>query len=199
MCMAGGGNAAGAARAAEEERQAKIKEGQSAIDSQFAGFDDNFYAKRKEAFLNYAMPQLGSQYRDAQAQAVQSLARRGLLNSSAGARTLAQLTQQRDINLGNIQNQALDFANQERDRVNREKQNLYGLLTASADPGAAANLATNAANTISGRPAFSPIGQLFANSTALAAADQNNVARGRSSIFGRNSGSGSSKSLNIVG
>lgn len=58
MCFGGGGGDGGAAqaRADEQARQARIKQGVGRINEQFNQFDDSFYQGRKDAYRAFATP-----------------------------------------------------------------------------------------------------------------------------------------------
>ena len=49
----------------EEERQGRIRAGNTAINDTFGQFDDDFYQGRREAYTSYAQPQINQQYEDA--------------------------------------------------------------------------------------------------------------------------------------
>lgn len=179
------GSAAADARQEEERRQGRIKEGRTAIDDRFKGFDPNFYAGRRNDFIAHGEPQLQTHFKNA-ARAIQTnLARRGLLQSSAAARSLGDLTRQRAIAEGNLSGAADDYVSTLKGDVEQQKQNLFGLLTSSADPSAAAQNAQNASAALASRPAFQPLGNIFANLSSLAAANSNSVSAGNPSVFSR--------------
>lgn len=198
--MSGSSNAGAAARQSEMARQARITEGNELIDQRFSGFDENFYRGREQAFSDFAKPQLARQFNDAQGGLISSLSRRGLLNSSAGARQLGQLQEQRNTNLSDILSRARGHSNAARQDVQNQRLQLSGALNASADPSAAAGLAATAANALSSAPSFAPIGEVFSNLSFLPAANAANVSRGNASIFGRgnNRFSSGEESLRVV-
>lgn len=202
MCFSSSGsNSGNQARADELARQGRIKDGRNRINSAFSGFNPSFYGERRGAFMDYGMPQLEQSFQGAQRATMNNLARRGLLNSSAGARSIGNLTRERASALGNLNGEADSFVNRLRGDVENQRQNVTGILQASADPAAAANLAQQTAGTLNNRPAFAPIGSSLANLTALAAANSNSVSSGNPSIFRRSGGGiygGSGNSLNIV-
>ena len=76
-----------AARVKEEERQARIRQGRGNIDAAFAGFDEPYYQRYRDSFLDAALPQVQDQANDARTDLVYALERAGLRNSSvAGSR-----------------------------------------------------------------------------------------------------------------
>ncbi|GLO68644.1 hypothetical protein MACH17_01610 [Phaeobacter inhibens] len=70
----GGGDSSAQYRQDEQARQAAIRDGTAKIDETFAQFDDDFYTKQREAFLDFARPQLEDQRADASRELVYSLA-----------------------------------------------------------------------------------------------------------------------------
>lgn len=197
MCMGGGdGGAASAARHAEEARQARIQQGTQQINEQFAGFNDGFYDQRKQAYLDYANPQFERQFQDAEGKLVSQLARAGLLNSSVAAQRLNRLRQERDQARDSILSQAMQVANDARRDVESQRSGLIQTLTATADPSASAASAANAAQLLASRPQFSPLGQIFADSTALLATDQIAKNQGFRGLFPtRNPGTAGSSTI----
>lgn len=169
MCFGGGGGDGGAsqARADEQARQARIKSGIVGVDKQFAQFDDPFFKSREKAYTAYAAPQLNDQYKQNRDQLAFSLARRGLDQSSEAARQGGVL--QRDYALGQQQvaDAAIGEAQKARQSVEDNRNNLINQLQATADPQLAANNALREASVLSMRPGFSPLGNLFQNTTAL--------------------------------
>lgn len=169
MCTGGGGGdgGAGQARADEAARQARIKQGTASIDKSFAGFDDNFYKGRQQAYTNFANPQLAGQYADTQANLTYNLARQGLTASSEASRNAGELQRQYNSNRAQIASAGLDAANDARNQVEQNRSELLAQLNATSDPAAAASSAVNRADVLASQRSFSPIGQLFANTTGL--------------------------------
>lgn len=129
------------------------------------GFDDNFFAGRKQAYLDYANPQLQDQYADAQKQLTFALARSGNLDSSARAgqeSDLSKLYAQRSREIGD---QALQQETQARNSVEDARANLITTLNATGDADGAANSALARASALSQQPAFDPLGNLFVDFT----------------------------------
>lgn len=172
MCMFGGGGGGGdggaaQARADEEARQARIRQGMYALDQGFKGFNEKFYRNRAQQYLNYANPQLAQQYDSAQDNLSFNLARAGLTASSEAARNAGELQRQYNLARGDIQGNALNVANDARRSVEANRSELIGQLQATSDPSATANQAIARANTLAAEQSFSPLGALFQNTTAL--------------------------------
>ena len=167
MCMGGGGDGGAAERQRQEEeaRQARIREGKAAIESKFAGFDDDFYDSRRTSYLDYANPQLEDQFKDATRELTLALARSGLLNSSAKARRFGDLKKQYDTQARAIADKATQYENQSRSAIGAAKSDLLTQNQSLADPTLAAANAQNRAENLTKLPAFSPLGLLFAGIT----------------------------------
>lgn len=167
MCGGGGGDGGAAERQRQEEeaRQARIREGKAAIESQFAGFDDDFYDTRRTSYLDYANPQLEDQFKDATRDLTLALARSGLLNSSAKARRFGDLKKQYDTQSRAIADKATQYENQSRNAVGAAKSDLLTQNQSLADPTLAAANAQNRAENLTKLPTFSPLGMLFAGIT----------------------------------
>lgn len=203
MCIGGGvpDNGAGAARAAEEARQASIRQGMSNVDTEFNKFDQPFYDARAKAYTDYYTPQVKNQYDLARKDLVYGLTRQGILNSSAGADQLAKLDDEYNKQNTYYTNSGLDYANQVKGDVENNRSNLYSQVQASADPAAAASAAAARAQTLTAQPAFSPLGQLFSQ---FAQQGQNAALIGNSGIAKNytsglfNSGLGNNGTLRTV-
>lgn len=169
MCTGGGGGDGGAAQARADEaaRQARIKEGVSSIDKNFAGFDQGFYANRAKAYTNFANPQLADQYARTQQNLTYNLARQGLTASSEAARNAGELQRQYNDSRAMIAAKGMDAANDARQQVEQNRSELISQLNATGDPATAANSALNRASMLAQQQSFSPLGQLFSNTTGL--------------------------------
>ena len=167
MCFGGGGGAseryANEQRAAEQQRQARIRSGMSAIDSQFAGFDDNFYNDRSQAYLDFALPQVEQQYQKANRGLVYALARQGIGQSSEGNTRFGDLLQNQMLANQQAVDKSRQVESEARKSVEDTRSGLIADLYATADPAAAAKNATARAAYLATPQGFSPIGQLFAN------------------------------------
>jgi hypothetical protein len=151
----------GGARAAEEQRQARIRAGMEGIDQNFAKFDDTYYDGLKTKYTDYYTPQLTDQYQKARQNLILELTRTGGINSSAGAQKLADLDLENQRQSQSMTDSALQFATQGRQDVERNRSEVVNQLNASADPAAAAAAATQRSQILQAAPAFSPIGELF--------------------------------------
>lgn len=161
-----GGGEAKAARADEQARQARIREGTGRINNIFGQFDDDYFNGRREAYTNYANPQLEQQYGDAQKELTFALARGGNLNSSVRGQQAGTLQQKFDLNKQMVADQALASESEARNAVEDSRANLIAMLNATGDATGAANSALARSSALSKPAAFSPLSNLFADFTS---------------------------------
>jgi hypothetical protein len=177
MCGGGGGGNSAAvdeqrrqaeeARQREEARKANILAGTQRIDQNFSRFDDNFYGQRRQAFLDYSLPQLDQQLAEARKQLTFALGGAGQLRSSTATDRLGQLQRDYELQRAGLVSQADDQAQQLRTSVANSRNTLVDQLGASADPDAAYNNSLARATLIQSTPNnFSPLGQLLGNAAA---------------------------------
>lgn len=168
MCGGGGGgdNGAREAREREQRRQAALSQGMASINQSFAGFDDNFYDQRKQAYLDYATPQLEKQRGNALEDLTFALARSGLLESSVAARKQGDLEEQYQLQRQGVVDEGNRLANQARQDVASARQSVISDLYATENPAAAAAAAQARARIATQQPTFSPLGMLFQNVTS---------------------------------
>ena len=162
MGMCGGGNnAAAEQRALEEQRVKNIAEGNAAIEKQFSGFDDNFYDSRAADYESFAKPKLEKEFGNTKRNLMYSLARSGLMGGSVDAEKNANLADERQQQLRNVADAGQSQANELRQTVEGQRSNLTAQLEASADPGAASNLALRTAQAYAKPTSYAPIGNFF--------------------------------------
>lgn len=167
MGKKGGGNEAAQARRGEEQRQARIREGTTKINSTFDGqFNDDFFKNRQKAFMDYSTPQLEDQYGKANKELTFSLARGGNLDSSTRGQKLGELQKLYDVNKQKVADDALSSSTQARTAVEDARGNLISTLNATGDAQGAANSALTRASALSQPAAYSPLGQLFTDFTS---------------------------------
>lgn len=166
MCFFGGGkppvdNSAQIARQQEQERQARIASGESAIDDAFAQFDNPFFDNFRSTFLNYYNPQADDQFTDAKQDLRYAFARKGTLNSSAAQKGFGDLIKAYGDQKDQISSEALNKTNALRSQVESTRNNLSSQNAAAADPSAAARSAVSAVGSIGTAPTYSPLANAF--------------------------------------
>jgi hypothetical protein len=163
------------------------------------GFNDQFFDGVRKSFVDFARPQLDDQFRKASEQGTFALARSGTLDSSMRGEQNAEMQKQYDINLQDVTDKARGYETEARNNVERARSDLISMLQVTGDATGAANSAASRAATLATPPAYSPLGQLFQDSTSILGqqmAQERAFALGlaprpRSSVgsFGPNSGS----------
>lgn len=130
------------------------------------GFGDGFFGGIRDSFVNFARPQIDDQFRKAGEQSTFGLARSGLLDSSVRGEQNAELQKQYDIGLQDITDKARGYETESRNNVERARGDLVAMLQATGDATGAANSALTRASTLATPPSYSPLGQLFQDTTA---------------------------------
>lgn len=155
--------AATKAREAEVRRQGNIAQGQNEISSLFGQFDDSFYNKRSQSYLDYALPTLDKQYQDQQRQLTSELARGGNLNSSIRGELFSKLQRQYDTSKLGLTDQANTYAADARSQVAQAKANLTEKNASLADPGLIRTMAEASAQGVAVNPQYASLGQLISD------------------------------------
>jgi hypothetical protein len=188
----------------EQERQNNIKAGNSAIDSAFAQFNDDYFKGAQNAYANYYLPQIDTQRTEALDKLTAQLAGRGMLESTVGANKIAKVNQTADEARARVGNEAVDFGASLQGKVDQAKNALYDLSKSAADPSQVSARATGEATSLAQTGAIAPsqpLGDLFGNILAPLAygaqayinSPQRNA---RNTNFAPTSGSGSSRVMN---
>lgn len=161
----GGGGVKDDSAQQEKDRQAKISQGMTSINNQFAQFDPTFYQKRADDYSNWATPQMQQQYDDAAKNLTYALARQyGTLDTSEAASRQARLAQAKTLAEGNIADQAQSYADTAKNNVENERTALVNQLQATADPSQASSEALRQAGILTNQSqAYSPLQDLFSN------------------------------------
>lgn len=180
MCFGGGSSSsdrvAQASRADEVARQERIKTGMAKLNAIFSGYDNNFFNRQRQSYLDFVTPSIGNQFRTARDKLLATLARRGQLNSSVQNNTLADLNRQFTDARTDAESKALDIANQSRQRLETSRSGLVAELNATADPTSTATAAARQAQSFAA-PGFTVPANAFAN--VLAAFDESGLFRER--------------------
>lgn len=163
----GSDDLAAQARQDELNRQSTIRDGTARIDDIFGkSFTDDFYNGRRDAYTDYAMPQLDKQFDEAKRQLTFDLARSGNLNSSARAKQEGDLGTLYDTNKQAVDATALDQENSARNAVEGARSDLMTTLNSTGDATAAANDAINRSAALSMPAPFNPLSNMFASFTS---------------------------------
>ena len=152
------------AKQKENKRLARLDQGKGIIDTMFGpeNFGDPFYEKYRKAGLDYTLPQLQSQYKDASRTAESDLARAGLLRSGAAGFVQNKLTEQQGVNEAALRAKADTDTAELRKSIAAQQQQAYNQLYATEDPTVAANTAaTSAGNAQLQQPNPGALGDMF--------------------------------------
>jgi len=127
----------------------------------FEGFQDPFYEKRAQDYVNFALPQLSQQYQQSRNAMLFGLANRGLGQSSVANQASSNLERQVGQGKQEIADTGLAQANQLRKDVEGARQQAIGQLYQSADPAQALQGAVRSAMGFQAPSTFAPIANMF--------------------------------------
>jgi hypothetical protein len=166
----GSDDGAAALRAEQVNRENQTRLLQQQINTNYAGFDPAFYKKRESDYMNSVTPSLNQQYGVAKNTLAYEMARRGLLNSSAGANMAGSLKAE----FGKQRMGLVDAANQEssalRQNIETNRSNMLAQASTSLNPSIAWSQALSAAQNFKSPSVAAPVGQLFSDWSKIALA-----------------------------
>ena len=167
MCWGGSGGDTGAddARAEEEARQKRIRDSRSSIDTIFNTYDEDFYDRQRNAYLNYATPQVEDKFGDAMRELTFALSRSGKLDSALAGRREAKAQKMKDQAMIDVNKQADDLVYTMKGNMEKARGDLYDQASSLADVDAARTLAISNFDTTSKPPVYNPITDLFVKVT----------------------------------
>lgn len=126
------------------------------------GFGDDFFNKFRQGIVDYYMPQVANQYKDAQDETTYGLARAGTLRSSTANKEVSKLAEQNALNRADVLTKADTGAADLRTRVASERAKAESQLYATEDPTTSVNQALSAVRNISlEQPNLSPLADVF--------------------------------------
>ena len=161
-----GGNEAAMARADEQARQQRIREGTTRINTIFDGqFNDDFFNAQRDNYINYAMPQVEDQKSKAGRELLFAMDRAGQTEGSARADLAGELQKRFELQSQKVRDDGLAFSTQTRNNVEGARTDLVAMLNATGDAEGAAQSAIARSAALSQPAAYSPIGNLFADFT----------------------------------
>ena len=152
---------AGQAQAAEDRRQAAIRKGTADVNKAFTGFTPQFYNQRRQAYIDYAMPQLSDQYTKTRNQIGFGLENRGLGRSGTAQKQWSDLFRQAGAAKQGIADSATAQAQDLEKQVNLQKQGLINTLYQTADPASASQAAISTAAGFQAPSTFAPLVNQF--------------------------------------
>ena len=182
------------ARADELARQARVDEGIDEIEDVFGQYDQDFYDKRSDAYMNYQAPQLQDQYKEGLKDLQFALARGGRLNSSTEVGRKAQAAQDLQFQRQEMAGRAMQAASDSEAGVLEAKDKMIKLNLANADPDLAASLSIARSKALNKPPKYDELLDVFGNITEGLASRQElenrRKLRDRLNLIDQGSGSG---------
>lgn len=161
-----GGNEAALARQEEQERQERIRQGTQKVNTIFDGqFNDDFFQKQQQNYINYAMPQVDDQRAKASKELLFSMDRAGQLEGSARADLSGELQKRYELQNQKVRDDGLAYGTQARTQVEGARNDLISMLNATGDAEGAAKSAIARSAALSQPAAYSPVANLFADFT----------------------------------
>jgi len=128
----------------------------------FEGFQQPFYDERAKAYENFALPQLGDQYRNARDAMVYGLSNRGLNQSTIAEKGRYDLEKTTGTAKQQIVDTGIGQVNQLKQDVEASRQNALQQLYQTADPAQAFQSAINTSSQFRNPSVFAPLGNMFA-------------------------------------
>lgn len=130
------------------------------------GFNDQFFQGRRQAYIDYAKPQVDKEYADAQRELTYALARGGNLDSTVRGQKEGDLARLFETRNQQIRDRGLQYETEARNQVENARTDLVRTLTATGDVEGAVNSSQARAAALSQAPAFEPLSNLFADFTS---------------------------------
>lgn len=185
------------AKADEEARQARVDEGIAEIEEVFGQYDQDFYDKRSDAYMNYQAPQLKDQYKEGLKELQYALARGGRLNSSTEVGKKAQAAQDLEFQRQEMAGRAMQAAADSKSSVEDAKERMIKLNLANADPDLAASLSVARSKALNQPAKYDQLTDVFGDITAGLASRQEleNRRKLRDKINAFDQGSGSARNV----
>lgn len=123
---------------------------------------NSLFDQYRQDYMSYYQPQLENQYTDARTDVMYDLARRGATESSAGQRRLSDLLEEYNNQQTQLNSRATNAVNDYRSSVEQQRQSLISQAQAGMAPTDAANLASNAYNSLKSQtPQYDALGDVF--------------------------------------
>ena len=161
----GGGSQYESAAEAEARRQLKVDAGLAEIEKIFGQYDQDFYDKSSDAYLDYYEPQLEDQFKEGLKELQFALARGGRFGSSTEVNRKAKAAEELGFQKNELASGAIQAADASEKAVTAAKRDMTNLNQINANPDLAASL-SQAQSSILNQPAkFDPLLDVFGNIT----------------------------------
>lgn len=129
----------------------------------FEGFQPEFFAKRAQDYVNYALPQVADQYQQNRRALLYGLANRGLSESSVSTKSRSDLERTAGRARQNVADTGLAQADQLRRDIEAARQQSIQQLYQTADPAQASQAAISTAAGFRTPSTFAPVANMFSN------------------------------------
>ena len=153
------------AAAAEAARQARVDAGLEEIEAVFDQYDQGFYDKSQDAYLDYYEPQLEDKYKQGLQDLKYALARGGRFGSSTEVGRKAQAAQDMGFQKQELASGAIQAADASEAAVNAAKKEMTNLNQINANPDLAASLSNQQAGVLNQPAKYDPLLDVFGNIT----------------------------------
>jgi len=160
-----GGSEYESAAEAEARRQLKVDAGLAEIEKVFGQYDQDFYDKSSDAYLDYYEPQLEDQFKKGLKDLQFALARGGRFGSSTEVDKKVEAAEDYGTQKNELASGAIDAANKSRAAVTAAKRDMTNLNQVNANPDLAASLSNSQAGILNQPPKFDPLLDVFGNIT----------------------------------
>lgn len=150
---------------AEARRQLKVDAGLEEIEKVFGKYDQDFYDKSSDAYLDYYEPQLDDQFKEGLKELQFALARGGRFGSSTEVDKKAKASEDYGIQKNELASGAIQAANDSEKAVTLAKRDMTNLNQVNANPDLAASLSNSQAGILNQPPKFDPLLDVFGNIT----------------------------------
>ena len=161
----GGGSQYESAAEAEARRQLKVDAGLKEIEKVFAQYDQDFYDKSGDAYLDYYEPQLDDQFKDGLKELQFALARGGRFGSSTEVDKKADAAEDYGFQKNELASGAIQAADASEAAVTAAKRDMTNLNQVNANPDLAASLSQAQSGILNQPPKFDPLLDVFGNIT----------------------------------
>ena len=161
----GGGSQYESAAEAEARRQLKVDAGLAEIEKIFSQYDQDFYDKSSDAYLDYYEPQLEDQFKQGLKELQFALARGGRFGSSTEVNRKAKAAEDYGFQKNELASGAIQAADASEKAVTAAKRDMTNLNQINANPDLAASLSQAQSGILNQPPKFDPLLDVFGNIT----------------------------------
>ena len=161
----GGGSQYESAAEAEARRQLKVDAGLAEIEKIFGQYDQDFYDKSSDAYLDYYEPQLEDQFKEGLKELQFALARGGRFGSSTEVNRKAKAAEDYGFQKNELASGAIQAADASEKAVTAAKRDMTNLNQINANPDLAASLSQAQSGILNQPPKFDPLLDVFGNIT----------------------------------